>query len=140
LEAAGWRSVASDTGFNSLVGPFWLHDTEGAGLLIGERHCNPHLGTLHGGIVMTFADIALGIGAAGVLGEQRTSTVTASMNTQFVAVAHVGEFLVCRPEVVRQSRHLVFVRGLICSGERTIASADGIFKVLEPRTAAEKKG
>jgi len=140
LEAAGWRSVASDTGFNSLVGPFWLHDTEGAGLLIGERHCNPHLGTLHGGIVMTFADIALGIGAAGVLGEQRTSTVTASMNTQFVAVAHVGEFLVCRPEVVRQSRHLVFVRGLICAGERTIASADGIFKVLEPRTAAEKKG
>lgn len=89
---------------------------------------------------MTFADIALGIGAVRELGEQRMNTVTASMNTHFVAVARIGEFVTCRAEVVRKSRHLIFVRGLICVGDRTVASADGIFKLLEPRPTAYQQG
>ncbi len=133
LEAAGWRCHRDSEGFNGTVGPFWFHETEGAGLLIEPRHCNPHLGTLHGGVVMTFADIGLGVGVARVLREERQNSVTAALNTQFVSIGQVGDFITCRAEVIRHSRHLVFVRGLICAGERTIANVDGIFKVLDPR-------
>jgi hypothetical protein len=34
--------------------------------------------------------------------------------------------------VVRKTSQLVFVRGLIEAGGRTVASADGVFKLLEP--------
>jgi hypothetical protein len=45
-------------------------------------------------------------------------------------VARVGEFVTVRPEVVRHSKDLIFIRGLICVGDKNIASADGIWKVM----------
>ncbi|MGO8711808.1 MAG: hotdog domain-containing protein [Rhizomicrobium sp.] len=48
---------------------------------------------------MTFADIALGYGAANVLGRLRC--VTAQLQLQFVASPQIGDFITCRPEVVR---------------------------------------
>jgi len=35
--------------------------------------------------------------------------------------------------VIRRSKHLVFVRGLISTGDMPVASAEGIWKVLEPK-------
>ena len=132
LLAAGWECLEVG-GFTGLVGPFWRHrDENGApsiGLIIEERHCNLHLGTLHGGVVMTFADIALGSGVSHALGHSRCAT--ASLQTQFVAVARVGQLLTCKAEVVRASKQLVFVRGLVIADERIIANADGIWKVMD---------
>lgn len=133
LIEAGWRRINAG-GFTDAAGPFWIRDEQGRrelGLLIEERHCNNHIGTLHGGVVMTFADIALGSGVAETLGGPHCAT--ASLQTQFLSVARVGEFLTCRPEVVRHSRQLVFVRGLITVGDRNVASVEAIWKVLEPR-------
>ena len=133
LVEQGWRKLESD-GFNGVVGPYWVRG-DGAnktlGLIVEERHANVHLGTIHGGVVMTFADIALGSGAAQLLGERRFNCVTASLNTQFVSVAKVGEFISCKPEVIRQSRQLIFIRGLIQVEEKIIASVEGIWKVLD---------
>jgi uncharacterized protein (TIGR00369 family) len=133
LIAAGWEKIQT-SGFTAEVGPFWRRLTDDGGVEIGlvveERHCNNHLGTLHGGMVMTFADIALGSGAARRLGVPRFNGVTASLNTQFVAVAHVGEFISCRPEVVHQGRQMFFMRGLIATDKKTIASCEGIWKLL----------
>jgi len=137
LAATGWKS-ATVGGFSGQVGPFWFRRDDSGhrviGLLVEDRHANSHLGTLHGGVVMTFADIALGAGADDALGGARS--VTASLQAHFVSIARIGEFISCAPEVVRRTRNLVFVRGLIVVGERTIASADGIWKVLEPTAGA----
>lgn len=89
---------------------------------------------------MTFADIALGMEAVADLGEQRFNTVTASLTTQFVSVARIDEFIYCKAEVLRQSQQLIFVRGLICVDNRTVASVDGIYKCLAPRSAATQRG
>ena len=35
-----------------------------------------------------------------------------------------------RGEIVRGTRSLVFIRGLLTVGERTVAAIDGIWKVL----------
>jgi uncharacterized protein (TIGR00369 family) len=132
LLAAGWESISVE-GFTGIVGPFWRRETDTEieiGLIVRPDHCNSHLGTLHGGVIMTFADIALGSGAAKLLGEARSRAVTASLQTHFVSVAMVGEFVSCKPEVVHQGKQMFFVRGLIRTDQKVIASADGIWKLL----------
>ena len=53
-----------------------------------------------------------------------------------VAAGKVGDFITCVPEVVRKTRSLIFLRGLITANEQTIASVDGIWKVVEKRPQA----
>jgi acyl-coenzyme A thioesterase PaaI-like protein len=136
LKAAGWTPV-EPVGFSGAIGSFWL---SGSGLVVETTvgfiaepsHSNGYLDIVHGGALMTFADIALGLGVVNAIGRSSRS-VTASLQTQFVAAGHIGDFITCRPEIIRQSASLVFVRGLLCVGEKTIASAEGIWKILQPR-------
>jgi uncharacterized protein (TIGR00369 family) len=133
LTAAGWQQSEAG-GFTGYFGALWSRSTGDehlVGMIVEPRHSNNHLGTVHGGVLMTLADLGLGIGVGRALGGP--ACVTISLQTQFVATAQIGEFLVCRPEVVRRSKSLVFVRGLICVDDRIVASSDGIWKVLEPR-------
>jgi acyl-coenzyme A thioesterase PaaI-like protein len=133
LLAAGWTR-AEASGFTGQLGPFWLRGAGAErqiGIIAAPLHANNHMGTVHGGALMTFADIALGFRASDAIGG--AACVTAQLQLQFVAGARLGEFITCRPELVRRTTQLVFVRGLITADERTVASADGIWKVLEPR-------
>jgi acyl-coenzyme A thioesterase PaaI-like protein len=131
LKAAGWMRLES-VGFTGVTGPFWMQgaSTERLiGLLAEPRHGNNHVGTVHGGVLMTFADICLGYGAAEALGDVRC--VTAHLQLHFVSSARIGEFITCRPELVRCGSQLIFMRGLVMAGERIVANADGIWKVLK---------
>jgi uncharacterized protein (TIGR00369 family) len=133
LTADGWRMTQGD-GFTNLAGPFWLRDDGEnfeVGMLIEPRHCNEHLGTLHGGVTMTFADIALGAVGARVMGGE--NSVTTQLNTHFISTARVGEFLHCRPELVRLTSRLYFTRALIVVGERVVASCDGVWTIIDPK-------
>ena len=133
LQAAGWK-CGEGKGFTGHLGPVWVLDGEkdrAVGMFVADYHCNDFYGTLHGGAIMTLADIGLGHGVARALGG--AGCVTVSLQTQFVATARVGDFVICRSEVIRKSKHLVFVRGLITTGDVTVATAEGIWKVLAPK-------
>jgi acyl-coenzyme A thioesterase PaaI-like protein len=133
LEAAGWARY-DVPGYTGTVCPFWTRkDADGwvIGVVIEPAHANSHIHTAHGGMLLTFADVAFGFGVSEALGHARIVTVQLQM--QYLSVARVGEFLTCRPEIVRQSASLLFVRGLFHVGEKAIASADGIWKVIEPK-------
>lgn len=133
LEAEGWHIIEVG-GFSGLVGPYWWRGAGSAavvGFLAEERHAN-HIGTVHGGMLMTFADIALGYGVVQALKAPRCAT--AQLALQFVATAKFGEFITCQPEVVRRTEQLIFVRGLLCVDDKVVASADGIWKVLRSAT------
>jgi uncharacterized protein (TIGR00369 family) len=133
LRTAGWKCL-SGRGFNAEAGPYWVRGEAGSrelGLLVELRHGNEHMGTLHGGALMTFADICLGYAASDALNSRRC--VTAQLQVHFVEPARAGEFICCKPEVVRSGKHLVFMRGLVKVGARTIASLDGIWKALEQK-------
>lgn len=136
LEAEGWTSFEHPQkgGFDSFIGPYW-NKGSGAnritGLLIEKRHTNGHLGTVHGGLVSSFADIALGSGIVQAMGDLSTSCATISLNMQFLSVAREGDFLTLQAEVTRQSKQLVFVRGLVMNGDKAVASAEGIWKLLD---------
>ena len=136
LEVEGW-TLLSGTHFHVAAGPYWVRRENGkriVGLLGEERHGNGHVGTIHGGVLATFADIALGIGAVDAASTR--DCVTLQLQLQFAAAASIGSFLSCRPELVRRTSQVVFMRGLIMAGERTIASADGIWKLIDPEKLA----
>jgi acyl-coenzyme A thioesterase PaaI-like protein len=131
LEADGW-TLMTGTQFNEAAGPFWIHGGKTdriVGLLSEDRHGNGYIGTVHGGVLMTFADIALGIGV--VDGANTRNCVTLQVQMQFTATAPIGSFLTCAPELVRRTSQIVFMRGLITAGERIIASADGMWKLID---------
>ncbi|HEX7852410.1 MAG TPA: PaaI family thioesterase [Sphingobium sp.] len=130
LTADGWQTYTL-TGFSSNLAPFWfrvVNDQLSAGFFVAGSHCNEHLGTLHGGAAMTFADIAGGFRTALTLGHQRCATL--QLQTHFTAVAREGEFVWCEPEVVRQTKDIIFLRGVMRTKERAVLSFDGIWKVL----------
>jgi acyl-coenzyme A thioesterase PaaI-like protein len=133
LEAAGWSASQPDA-FSGVIGSLWSRGS-GAELTLGfvaeARHSNGHLGTLHGGVMMTFADIALGCAVVAALGAP--TCATAQLQLHFVAAARTGDFITCRPEIIRRTSQLIFVRGLISVGDKIVASTDGIWKVLERR-------
>jgi acyl-coenzyme A thioesterase PaaI-like protein len=136
LEADGWTCLRG-THFHAAAGPYWTRSFGGfrqVGLIGEDRHGNGHVGTIHGGVLMAFADIALGMGAVDAAGTR--DCVTLQLQLQFAAAAPLGSFLVCQPELVRCTGQVVFMRGLILVGARTVASADGIWKLLSAEKLA----
>ncbi|MET0588327.1 MAG: PaaI family thioesterase [Novosphingobium sp.] len=132
LAAEGWERLPTRQ-FSALIGETWMKGPPGARtvcLIVDERAQNDHMGIVHGGAMMTFADIAFGLAVADELGAAHC--VTAQLQYHFVAAAKPGELITCQPEVVRRTSQMVFVRGLVKSGDRTVGSGDAIFKVLEP--------
>ncbi len=137
LLAQGWRRLPG-VRYTAAVGPSWTKLEDGApivGLQAQEHLANDNLGIVHGGAVMTFADMAMGVGVAHATG-MKAMFVTAQLQVHFTAAAQVGDFITCRPEIVRKTSSMVFVRGLIEAGGRTVASVDGIFKLLDSAKAA----
>jgi acyl-coenzyme A thioesterase PaaI-like protein len=135
LKAAGWKNHEPD-GFSAQLGTCWIggtRDNRMLGFLAAAKHTNI-AGNVHGGALLTFADICLGYKAyeAG----DRAPMVTAQLQMQFVSAARAGDFIIGRPEVIRRTRHIIFVRGLISVGDRVVASTDGIWKVQKSAKGA----
>lgn len=129
-EQQGWRT-AGDDGFIGLVGPFWTRDNPDGivshGFIAQERHANL-LGVVQGGMLMTFADRALGVAAWKAVDNQPSTTVQFSMN--FVAAAQIGSFIEITPRVIRATRSLIFMEGRLTAGETELATATGLWKVV----------
>ena len=129
LAAAGWKPMpASD--YPALIGPF-LARREGDGWRYGfvaeQRHLNKG-GVVHGGMLVSFADDALGATVWEAVGRQPVTTV--QLSTQFIAPVRLGEFVEMRAEVLRRTRTVVFVRGVLEVGGRAVVHADGVWKIL----------
>lgn len=136
LIAAGWIPLKV-VRYSAALGPTFKR-VDDAGLqvaLLAQEHLgNDSYGIVHGGAIMTFADIALGAGVGHYTGPAHF--VTAQMQVHFVGAGQTGSLITCRPEIVKSGGSMVFVRGIIeCEGQ-PIASADGIFK----RLSAERAG
>jgi uncharacterized protein (TIGR00369 family) len=126
----GWIVRNDEPGLMALVGPLWQQggpEDLTFGFLAEEKHLNRR-GVVHGGMLMAFADQALGLAAREVHGGLPQATI--QLDTQFIAPAVAGEFVVVKPEVVRRTRSILFMRGTLAVGERAVASSQGIWKVL----------
>ena len=122
-----------ETTFGTHVGPFYFASTGGAaecGFIADERHGNRR-GVVHGGMLATAFDVALGVAGREASGAHQHATI--QLNVQFVGGMKIDEFAVIRCEVTRITRSLVFMRGVMRVGDRVIATADGIWKTLQSR-------
>lgn len=135
--AAGWKPLSPAAGFTGLVGAFWSRrdgDRWRYAALPDERHVN-NRGVTHGGFLLTFMDHGLGLTIWEQVG--RRHCATAQLNLHFVDATWPGELLELEPEVVRTARSMVFVRGTVRAGTRTVAAADGIWKILGPLSGGD---
>jgi len=127
---AGWEQRQGQGPFTQLVGPVWVRrEAEGSAyaFLAEERHTNSR-GVVHGGMLMTFVDHALGWIVWDAV--DRMPCATVSLNHQFVAAARPGDWVEMRGRIVRNTRSLVFIHGMMNVGDRTVMVADGIWKKL----------
>jgi len=130
--AEGWKihRGSTEAGFTGLIGPLWARQEAGGwayAFAAEVRHTN-RSGVLHGGMLMSFIDHALGLMVWEAVDRRNCTTV--GLNHQFVAPARPGDWLEARGRVIRRTRSLVFVQGGITCGDREILVADGIWKII----------
>jgi len=133
LKASGW-TIVETSGFLSLVGPLWQRVVDGEheyAIEAQDKHHNRR-GLVQGGLLMTFADRSCGMTARYVSG--RPTLATVQMDTHFVDSGKIGELLISKPRVVRTTRSLIFMTTEVTAGERCIAMASGVFKILKNET------
>jgi acyl-coenzyme A thioesterase PaaI-like protein len=124
--AHGWERVEGHN-FGELVGPIWRRGDGLFGFLAGDKHRN-HIGIVHGGMLMTFADQAMGMTGRRSTGEKPHATI--ELNMQFVGTVKVGDFVEAHCDVVRQTRSILFVASKLKVGPRIVATGSGIWKIL----------
>jgi uncharacterized protein (TIGR00369 family) len=127
----GWE-VFEGQGFVDHVGPFYVRKEASGlrsfGFVAEPRHANL-IGVVHGGMLMTLADRALGVGAWDAA--EGKPSVTIQFDMQFLSAVKMGEFAELAPEVVRLTRSLVFMRGTLTVSGKAAAAANGVWKILD---------
>ncbi len=136
-------------------GPFYsktLKASQLFGLQVKQKHCNRG-NKLHGGMVCTIADIAIGhnigmllwakgeqqqtqvsLDSAPISGPPGTPMATVSMSTDFSGSADLGDWVEVEVDVHRLGGSLAFANAyLACKGQR-IARVSAIFKLIRSQT------
>jgi acyl-coenzyme A thioesterase PaaI-like protein len=135
-EFAGWRTWSRDN-FETHSGPFWHRVDENGRVKCAFRVERKHLngsGNVHGGCFMTFADYCLFALASSVL---QGPAVTISFASEFLDAAREGELVECEGEITRAGGSLIFVRGLLKSGERSLFTFSGTIKRVKRKVPAD---
>jgi len=126
---AGWVVVPTKA-FGTHVGPFYRPEGGGTGLvgfLADERHGNKR-GVVHGGMIATAFDVALGNASWAAAGQRPSATI--QLNVHYLGAVKMGDFAEMAVTIVKTTRTLVFIRGVMTVGGEAVASADGVWKIL----------
>jgi acyl-coenzyme A thioesterase PaaI-like protein len=134
-EFKGWRTWSRDN-FETSNGPFW-HRMEDDGRIrcafrVEKKHLNG-ASNVHGGAFMSFGDYCLFATAAPILGGP---AVTVSFACEFLDAAREGELIEGFTEITRAGGSMIFLRGLLKSGERSLFTFSGTIKRVKQRTPA----
>ncbi len=131
--------MSAPEGFSEvrLIDPFEIHvgpvygagdtDSRRYAFRIAAHHCNLR-GVVHGGMLMTFADLALGQAVWDAT--DKAPSVTLNMQSQFIAPAHEGDLVEVCPELTRQTRGMVFMRGDFTVKGKIVMTVQSVWKLL----------
>lgn len=128
----GWRVLEGISPFSRITGPVYVRVDEPHlyGLRVLDHHENGW-GVLHGGAVMSFADVSFGdtirtIYPAGV------SNRTVSMTVNFFDSVPLGEWVDARITVDRAGRSTAFLQAALACDDDLIARVNGVFSIRLP--------
>ena len=128
---AGWMTWgAGSDPFETANGPFCFRIDDGA-VRCAFQPRREHLnggGAVHGGALMSFADFSLFAIAYTALGD--ATTVTLTFSSEFIGAGTLDGIIESRGEVLRQTRSIVFVRGLVTQVSRPLLAFSGTLKKI----------
>jgi uncharacterized protein (TIGR00369 family) len=117
----GFAKLDSTSPFHELVGPLYERrdgPTLTIGMQVAEKHRNRR-GVVHGGMICTLADFAMGHAAHSATGTFR-KLVTTSLSVE------------ARVDVMRPGNRVAFVNCFVYHGAERIARASATFQILRP--------
>lgn len=90
-------------------------------------------GLVHGGLIATLADNAMGLSCGQVLqnrhGTRPQSIVTASLSVDYLGKAQLGQWLIVDTDFVRTGRSLCFTQCFVTADGEIIARANASFRI-----------
>ncbi len=130
----GWHTWKLDdpTRFNGVVmGPLLVRREGGNTAILRmmplRHHSNLH-DNVHGGVTLALIDVALFAAAFVVLGGDVGGAVTLELSNQFIGAGRVGQPLDASVEVLRETKRLIFLRGLVLQEDHLVASFTGTLR------------
>ena len=104
-------------------------------VVIGLRLDKPHTnsrGLIHGGLIATLADNAMGLSCGAKLGSG-SRLVTVGLAVDFVGTAQIGQWLAVESEVIKTGGTLCFAQCRLTADGAVIARANGTFRVVKAK-------
>ncbi len=86
-------------------------------------------GFTHGGWLMSMLDAGMGSAAHRAID---AGAATIAFNVNMMGASRVGETILGRALIKRQTRSLVFVQGELMVEDRLLATAEGVWKIIRP--------
>ncbi|PAV25034.1 esterase [Tamilnaduibacter salinus] len=127
----GFGPLSRTSPFTELLGPIY-EKADCSGLVIGlfaeKKHCNAR-GIVHGGVLGTLADIAMGYSAA-FSTEPPTPIVTTSQTLDYAGKANQGDWIEVHTDVQKVGRRTAFANGYFHVDSKRIARASAVFSVV----------
>ncbi len=129
----GWKrwQFRDPTRFNSFLEPLLVKvegDIARVRMRPGHQHSNMR-GDVHGGALLGFMDVALFAAARGFGVLSVGGAVTLDLSAQFIGGGAIGVPLEARLELLRETKNMLFLRGLIVQDDTpVIASFTGTLR------------
>lgn len=127
----GFSPLFGRSNLLDLLGPFY-HRGTGAGMVITfraeEKHANMR-GFVHGGVLASLADIALGYVTAFGFDPPRPF-VTVNLNINYTNAAKIGDWIEARVDPIRSGKTMTFANCYLTVGEMPVAHASAVFSVV----------
>ena len=128
---AGFEPHFRKSPFTDPWEPLYSKRTEKAvhlGLRLAKPHTNSR-GLIHGGLIASLADNAMGYSCAQAMG-WNASLLTISLSVDYTGSAEIGQWLAVECEVIRTGSTICFAQSLIKADDVVIARANGTFRVV----------
>ncbi len=132
----GFKPLFRTSPVLDLIGPLYFRGERkdlAIGLSAEAKHCNSR-GTVHGGILATLADVALGYTMA-FASDPPGNLVTANLSLDYAGTAKAGDWLEARVDIQKQGSRLSFANCYIFVGEQRIVRASAVFATAGRREA-----
>jgi uncharacterized protein (TIGR00369 family) len=128
----GYTTLERGGAYFRALGPLYQRRGEDGSIVIALRVNEDHanvIGVAHGGMLLTFADSAMGINLhTSADGDRmKQSAVTTTLSSEFLSAAKMGEWLEAHTRIRRRGKRMMFVDCTLMVGEREVLHASGTF-------------
>ena len=115
--------------FADANGPLFIRNTDQAlGFEVRREHCNP-VNSCHGGWLSAFLDMQMPLIAIRDHDLRGRFLLTVSLSLDYLAPAPIGAWIEGSATVLRCTKSLVFIQGLVSSSQVLLMRGSGVYKI-----------